>query len=680
MTGPVAHHPGRVYRRPGAVSGPHWLAPGGKTTTPAVVACFDTETAPQVRDGREVLTLRCWDAIVRVRDGGRDGSPGSWAMAGEAPGELAQTLEAAAAITGEAWCFAHNAGFDLTVTSLPMVLAARGWEPAFINLGDETCVFALTSQVGRLVITDSWSWLRCGLRTAARDVGMRKPRLPDDRDDLAAWHRRCAHDTRILDRVVCELLDWWDDAGLGGFAVTGSACGWRSLRAMIAPKQILVGPQHPRTALERDAIYGGRKEVWQVGHFRNRQVEDWDLVAAHLTIMATQLLPARPIRDGRISPPLDPLAAPYGLGAVCRVQITTRTPCAPVRVAGEIWWPVGTFITTLTTPELAAIAATADRVTVITAQWYKLTDHLQDWGRWCLDLQAQPDTIVPRVVKRVAKGWGRAVPGRFALRTSRLLRTAPATHLGWALETGYDLDSGAALETITYAGKARTYLKDQDGADSSPAVLAFVEGYVRAAMARTLAARPACHLLQVNTDGWWEVKPGRGPSDAPDSIPEPFRAVRKAISRDVTIYGPNHTDSRNDRRLAGVPKDAARRLDGSYAWQDWPGLRWQLQFSRPGEYTRPGRELRLHDHYCRRWVLDTGETVPVTVALDASGAVCLLPWSQTWGRAAGDVLARYQVPALEALRGPDGAGAGAGCVPLPPQPGRRSPPLPAPAF
>lgn len=633
------------------MSGPHWLRAPGATKTPPVTVCFDTETLAGAIDGREVLTLRCWDAVLRVRGAGDSGGAGAWAHAGETPGGLADVIEAAAALAGEAWCFAHNAGFDLTVTSLPMVLAGRGWQPTFVNLGDETCVFALKLDRARLVITDTWSWLRCSLQTAAGDVGMRKVRLPDADDSLAAWHHRCAHDAAILDTLISQLLDWWDGQNAGSFGVTGAACGWRTLRARTRPRSVLVGPDSPRTGLEREALFGGRKEVWRVGRQRGRWVEDWDLAAAHLTVVANLPLPARPVRPSRLAPGVSALAAPESAGALCRVQITTRTPCAPLRLLQDVWWPVGCFRTVLTSAELAAVVEIADRVDVLSAQWYLLDDSLAGWAQWCLGLQADPPAVTPKVVKRVAKGWGRSVPGRFALKTSRLIREAPATHLGWALETGHDLDTGAAVETITYGGVARTYARDVDGADVSPVVLAFVEGHLRAAMARVLQARDPGLVLQVNTDGWWEVRHPRCAPAPADITPAPFVAVRKALTRDVTIIGPNHTDSPGDRRLSGVPQSAPRRLDGSFAWQDWPGLRWQLQHSRPGEFVRPGREMLLEDHYCRRWVLQDGTTVPVQAAVTAAGASELRPWSETEGRPAGAVLADYQVPALQLLRG-----------------------------
>lgn len=647
---------------------PHYLADAGATRTPQLVVSFDTETSSERRGQDEVLRLRCWDAIVRDRAGGAGFRQQTVHRAGESAAGLANVLQAAADIEGEAWAFAHNLGFDLAVTSLPMVLAERGWDTDFVNLGDESCVFVMVRDRQKLVITDSWSWLRASLATAAKDVGMRSGRLPGERAGLAAWHRRCRHDVEILDRLLAELLDWWDQHGLGAFGVTGSACGWRALRAMIPPRSVLVGSDPPRTGFERRALYSGRKEVWRVGELRHCWVADYDLAAAHLTIAAHLPLPTVPLRPERMAAIADPLRPPEHIGTICEVEISTSQPVAPVLIDGDVWWPVGTFRTVLTSVELAAVLPLAERVECLQASWYRLGDALQQWGRWCLDLLDPARDDVPAVVRRVAKGWGRSVPGRFALRVSELIAERPATHLGWSLEQGTDKDTGAALEIVSYGGTERTYRKDQDGGDVFPAVLAFVEGHLRAAMAETLASRPPERLLQVNTDGWWELCQDGRETVYEWEAPAPFRVVRRAHERGITLLGPNHVVAPGDRRLSGVPKDAEEAGGDGFTWQDWPGLRWQLQHSRPGEYVRPRRGLVLRDHYCRRWVLATGETVPAQTVVTPDGVTVLLPWSETLGRYQGDRLAGVQVPALEGLVDVAAAGSGvprpAGRLPL----------------
>lgn len=218
------------------------------------------------------------------------------------------------------------------------------------------------------------------------------------------------------------------------------------------------------------------------------------------------------------------------------------------------------------------------------------------------------------------------------------------------MEAGHDLDTSEAIEVISFGGTEYTYRKDTPGPESSPAVLAFVEGYVHAALGRLLATRNPDHLLQVNTDGWWERKAVRAAAWQMPNVPWPYSVTRRALERSLVVLGPNHVVSPHERRFAGVPRESEVGEEGSFAWADWPGLRWQIGHSRPGEYLRPPREMLLQEHYCRRWVLEGGSTVPATTTVAQNGENVLMPWSETIGRLEEHKLAAYQVPSLQPLK------------------------------
>jgi len=673
---------------------PHWLPPGGKTKTPPLVVSFDCETVssiPSTGSG-EIHRLRCWDAIVRDRTISttcnevtvKSFQPSKASKTslrsevniahyqGETAAELAELLEDCAETVPECWALAHNLGYDLTVTSLPVVLAARGWELKFLNLGDETCIFAFerggrplgksrgpesgksgtatTSTKRKLLLTDSWSWLRCSLDEAAKDVRTHKVKLPANDDSLEAWHRRCKRDVVILDKLLAGLMDWWESQQLGSFGITGPACGWRAMRQIVAEKSLLVGPEPFRTDFERSAIFGGRKEVYHVGTIHGTWIADYDFQAAYAVTAAGWPLPKAPgeywpkttWRDLDVLSPLE--------GAIVSCTVTTDRPCCPVKIEEEVWWPVGRFRTSLASPELEYVRRVASDVGLHHGQAYRLSYALADWAGWIIHLLGDYSGSTPAVVKRVAKGWGRSVLGRFALRKSSLIGERPAMHLGWHVETGHDLDTKDALEVISFNGVEYTYRKDTPGPDSSPAVLAFVEGYARRALAELLDTRSPAKLLQVNTDGWWEQKAVRAAAWQMPNVPWPYTVTRRALENELVVVGPNHVRSPHERRFAGVPRDASVGDEESFAWSDWPGLRWQIEHSMPGEYLRPPKEMVLREHYCRRWVLRTGETVPVSCEVSPAGETVLLPWSKTALRRRGDELADYQVPALEALR------------------------------
>lgn len=657
----------------GIVSKPHWLAPGGKTRTPRVVISFDTETTEVELPGHSAMTLRCWDAVVRHRRQVPARFNRRRFYQGERAGQLAGLVESFADDGEECWVVAHNVSFDLAVTSLPFILVDRGWQLDGVHLGDESTWWVLKQDRRKIIITDSWSWLRCSLADAAKDIKRRKVALPDDDDSLEAWHHRCRVDADILDQLMATLMDWWDTQQLGVFGITGAACGWRAMRSIIRPKSMLVGPEQPRTEFERRAVFSGRKEVYGVGEFHDSWIADYDFVGAYPTTAAAWPLPVTPAKLWTSSDTLLRDDPPPQRDYIAEVEITTTRPCAPCRINDEVWWPVGTFRTVLAGPEVRYAVTIAESVRVLRHEAYRTGFALAEWAAWVLKLQDVNATDVPPVVARVAKGWGRSVLGRFASRTSHVIATRPSTHLGWHLETGHDLDTGVALEWLSVGGVEQTIAKDVDGADCFPAVLAFVESYTRVALATVLDSRDPTRLLQCNTDGWWETKADRRSDYVPDGVPWPYRVVRKALERSLLVRGPNHVLSPHERRYAGIPAKAIVGEQGSMKWRDWPGLRWQLEHGATGEYHRPDREAVLAEHYVRRWVMASGETIPVTAIVDKASATLIEPFQRSWGVRDLDILAPYQVPTLAKLLESDREFGDVEPRDLPPQPGRDFP-------
>lgn len=655
---------------------PHWLTPSGKTKSPDVVLTFDTETYETDAGDHSVQRLRCWDAKLRRRhigDGKRDFTK---YYRGETPARFANCVESIAVEHRETWVVAHNLSFDLAVTSLPFLLCDRDWYLDGMHIGDESSWWVLKKDGHRIVITDSWSWVRCSLGTAARDMKKRKVPLPKDGDALERWHKRCRRDVDILDELMLTIMEWWDANELGVFGLTGAACGWRTLRKQTTPRRVLVGPDGDRTPFERAAIYGGLKEVYGVGEFHDSWIADEDFNGAYVTAAAAFPLPMLPAKAWCKPAELLSVPLPPQRDYIAEVEITTHRPCAPCRLGDEIWSPVGTFRTTLTGPEIRYALSVADEVKVLSFQSYKTGFALADWAAWCLRVMNDTTGTVPPIVARVAKNWGRLTIGRFAARTSRVVNERPSTHLGWHLETGHDLDTGAVLEWLSMGGVERTIAKDLDGQDVFPAVLAFIEGHVRVALRQVIDHRQPEHVLQCNTDGWWETHANRLATYEIDFVPWPFSVSRKALERSLLVKGPNHVLSTHERRYAGVPALAIESDEGQLKWRDWPGLRWQLEHGATGEYHRPDRFSVLADHFVRRWVLTTGETVPVTMRTDEAGTVAIQPWCRSWGVLDTDLLAPYQVPTLQALNESDRELDELPGDPLPVQPGRGFPILP----
>ena len=644
---------GRTYYRFAVVeqvTKPHYLRGGVATWSPDVVVSFDTETTEIPEDDRLRNVIACWDAVVHLRHGKHPTLPRYRLAAGTEPAQLCDLVVELSEIDREVWAYAHNLNFDLTVTRLPAVLAARGFEVKGYGMAKDSNWWVLTRGRHKVIVTDSWSWLPMSLEAAAKHIGRRKIPLPGTGATLDEWHRRCKHDAAILDELLATLMDWWDQENLGRWSITGAACGWQAMRAKTGANKIVVGPDQPRTAFERSAVYSGRKEVYVVGELHGEWIADYDFVAAYPTVAAHYRLPTHPGRPFRELPAGIVPGSDTSRDVIAECVVTADRPCVPCRVDHEVWWPVGRFQTVLTGPEIAFATGQGAHVEIGRGYEYRQTHNLRPWAVWVLALLATNVEQAPSIVRLMAKGWSRSVIGKFAAHSSQVTSVRPSSVPDWHLETGHNLDTGRPLEVLTIGGSEITTEHDLDAIDCSPAMLSFVESWCRVGLGRMMATRHPSRLVQCNTDGWVERRAVRSAAYELPDVPPPFRAIRKACTNEIVILGPDHLQTPVERRLAGIPRDARPDGAGTWRWHDWPSLRWQIEHADAGEYERPCSKMILQPSYARRWVLDDGETVPVTMNIGTNGENVIATWQETQGRRNSDVLAPYQDERLQALR------------------------------
>lgn len=628
---------------------PHWLTPNHTTWSPSSVISFDTETKETAEGDDLLLTARCWSAVWRLRRQALPTLPRTQLRHGVSMAELAEYVEASTDKAPETWVYAHNLAFDVTVSALPLRLLAKGWQLDDCMLGSESSFWKLKRGKAKLILTDSWSWTRCDLAQMAKDMKRRKRELPGNDDDIKYWLARCDKDARLLDEALFTLMEWWDENNLGRWQVTGSACGWSAARHRIKARSFLVGGEPERSTFERLAIHGGDKEVFHVGQIKGTIVADYDFQNCYPRVAAAHNLPMRPKRSYSRLDVSYVVAAGEVTDVIARCVVRTDKPCVPCKVGDDVWYPVGRFETILCGPDIRYAIEQGALVEIGEGYEYQLGDALKDWANWQLDLLAANPATVPPLVRRMVKHWGRAVIGRFAARSSVVVAERPAEHNGWSLSTGADLTTGQQLDVLCLNGIEYTIAKDVEGADSFPAVFAFVESHARVALRRMLDTRPQAALLQCNTDGWLEKRVARDGAVQIPNVPYPHVVVRKGIWNDVVTLGPNHLQMPKERRFSGIAHNAVRDDQGVYRWHDWPSFRWQLERGQQGVYRRPPKAVDVDGPFVRRWVLSTGETVPVTVMPGPDGQNAIQPWSRTWQRRNGDQLAPRQVEALREL-------------------------------
>lgn len=691
----------------------HYLASNDSSWTPPAVITLDTETRV-IQQYPEVQELRCWHVRADYRPGARR-LPGEHVEGGGlTASDLARRVSRWAGKWAETWLYAHNLNFDLAVTKLPLLLAGSGWVTGDMAVDGASPWMVLSRDHAKLVIADSHAIWPVQLAELAQLQGIVKPPLPDD-DEMSTWLARCAADTLILHTALLTAMDWHDRNQLGRWALTGAAIGWNTMRHLQsartskkartarerlglpgvdpAAQPIVIDPDPDGITHDRLAVYGGRRQTWRHGRLPAGQYHEIDFERAYQTVMATMALPRKRGRwfdslpvDSRLLD--DPV---HQWGVIAEVELETDTPRWPCRLAvaptepapGEkpeitgmpansksrVFYPVGRFRTILAGPDIAEARRLGCLRAVHHGQVHQLGHAIQPWAQWSVTAQDDPGT--PAVVRLALKHQGRAVAGKWAAKGWTKTIIGAATTYGWGYADAWVNESGARGAIIDMAGTKFLSVPDRDADNAYPAVLAWIESYVRVALGRAIEALGAALIVQCDTDGLivdmtslgapgavtgpaaGAARLARGRATAAlasaNAVTVPLRLREKTIYRTLEVVGPQHLTLDGQKRWSGVPASATRQPDGSYEAWTWPKLAWQMTHGDQRGYTRVVQTYRIANSYAPGWLLSDGTVAAPEARLTASGDSELVPYSESRYAARGDRLAPGQPAILAGL-------------------------------
>jgi len=612
----------------GPPPGIHRVRPNHREWSPPQIICFDTETMPEDTEAGELHTLLCWAARLDVRRARRQSALGSVTASGTTIAGLADQVEEWAEGQRCVWLYAHNLSFDLAVTRLPAVLHDRGWSVTGHAVASDSPWLRMKRGGCVLTFADSWGWLRAPLDLIGADVGYSKPDLPAWDGSDVAWLARCEADVTILALAMLTLMDWWDQQQLGSWTLTGSAGGWNCWRHKTTCALPLIVPDPDQTEFDRRAVYGGRREAFRHGEQAGGPFALLDFRSAYPTIAASCPLPAARQGNFESLPVTSPIVCGPDYGIIAEVTLESAEPRYPVRVNGRVAYPVGRFVTVLAGPEIAEARDRGELAAIGPGWLHKLSPHMAEWARWVLEVTADDTGAVPRVCQRAVKHWGRAVIGKTAARGWRTIPLATLGGSGWDYRPAWNAELQQASHLTDVCGQVAETVPAGDGDNAYPAILAWVESWVRVYLGRAIDRVSRENVITCDTDGLICRMPAYERVTAGDLHFGPLELRLKGRYEQVTVLGPQHVITPGDTKLAGIPRQHETGDDGRLTALLWPKLATQMSL-RPGTtepgYLRTRQSYTLASSYVTGWVMPDGYVYPLEATLCSAGRTHLLP-------------------------------------------------------
>lgn len=654
---------------------PHYLRRNTAETSPHNVLAIGLATSTTYTASGSIDRLARWHVSTADRNETTEHTTVIGDRSGSTASDLADVIIEATHGRRCLWIFVWSTMRLITLTMLPGMLAERGWTLSATGMGAAEPTVTMMRGRSTIVIAPLRSWVGGNPWQMTQKLAMQPLPAGIHKDspeyaDASAEAER----TAILDAVMA-ILEWWDRLGLGHWRKTGPSCGWGAARHTLTDNnRILIDPDPERCALDRAAIYGGSRLTTRHGRQTDGHYTLFDIAHAHATAMASCLLPVARKRSFVGKLPKGVKVLGHEGAVIGDVTVRTETPRYPVRHQGHIYYPIGTFRTVLAGPDLAYAEAHGDLVEWHGGTIHRLGTAMQRFGRWLVSELDKPDADLHPAVRATIKSWSRSVPGKFAAHgsTTRILSTAVPGEC-WALN-GSTSRGGQSCGTLAIGGKVIYTELSGEGQNSYPAVLAFIESYVRCALFDAIGTVGFASVVQADTDGMivdLDSLPRDNPSgatkqlstraatataanvaDALVPITEPFTMRIKASTDVLWVTGPQHYEGRSVRKASGVAGGAHPGVGGNALSLRTPTLHGQIERGYLGGMIRRDTVASWPKATAPGWCVYGGRVMPPTAHVNTSGVTVLESWDQTRWRTMGYVAEPDQSPTIKALNRP----------------------------
>jgi hypothetical protein len=612
------------------------IAANHATQRPTNILFFDTETRPvELEDGvttRHDLHFGVTQFVSYRNTRGGWQRPQQTVF--DTPTQFWDEVEARSRPNTVLYVFAHNlGGFDFNVVGAHRALLDRGWELGMTVIECPPFILEFKMESRTILLLDSLNYTRDSLANIGRSMGLPKG------EDPGVWCTKeerldyCVNDVDILRKFMCAFIDFTNDNDLGNFANTGASQAMHAWRHRFAPTYV---QKSGRTAvkvfptrgpdfetLERAAYYAGRVGADTIGDLQD--IHYVDVNSLFPSVMLQEKFPYQLRGQGETMslPQLRALLG-RGEGIIAEVTLCSDKDWYPMRGEERLLFPVGTFTTTLATPEIQLALDEGQLLSVGKWQSYLMADLFSEYINYFYQLRLRFKAEGNGLWEYICKvTFLNSLYGKFGQKAPEWVEDDTVTwpehdHLG--RPTGYLMQ----IDDIEYRRIGYTIERKLEDSDRGSAKTAFVaiachvtsHARLRLLEGIRIAGRENCHYhdtdsIFLNEKGYQNlhdaglISPGelgkwKLESVGADKLPEPGPMTIRGL-KDYTFKG--------QTKIKGINRRAKQINENTFEQEQFTSYAGSLRRKTDGTMTTRKMTKTLTRIYTKGTVPDGGGRV-----------------------------------------------------------------------
>ena len=587
----------------------HWLKPVQSAVYPRDLVCFDTETVERKLDDKttEHVLEFGWAARTEFVHERKWLEP-KWFRFTDSIA-FWQWLEDTTRAKRCTWVYCHNANFDWQVTNMMRLLPSLGWKCDVAMIEDPPNYFRWRKGTKTLKLLDSTNYWRVALRKLGERLGIQKLELPANWDNTEVGDEYCKRDVTILLVALQQWIAWLKDNQLGGLGITLAQQAWKAYTYRFLDEAIFIDDDTDSHELSRLAYYGGRVECMTHG-IVVRNVKCLDVNSMYPYVMRDREYPTRlhGLYHRVELDELDNWLSKYAV--IADVEINTDVPCYPERTPDGLMFPIGSFRTYLSTPELLYARNNGHITRCHCAAVY---DKAQIFRTFVTDLyklrlgfiNAGDDTASYYTKIMMNSLYGKT--GQRGI-SEEILGECDPTEL--YSETEIDLETGIKYRNRHIAGLILSRTASGESRYSFPAIAAHVTAYARMLLWDYMNIAGFENLYYMDTDSLHVNFNGYDRLRSFLSETELGQLKLEKSPAMALYYGPKDYELDGVRTLKGVSQQAKQLGFGRFVQPQWVSIKGSMIADHSGGPLVRRIEKRHKREYKKGRVTDAGLVLP----------------------------------------------------------------------
>lgn len=507
------------------------------------------------------------------------------------------------------WVIARNVVFDFTICKGWENLKREGYKLKFFHNNGCCAIVQVKKKSSTIVFLDSMNWFTESLAKTGERIGIPKWKIDFDTCTDEALSAYCRNDVLIEFENFKIFITFLEDNMIGRLCYTKASTAMAAYLFRHYHTPIYIHNNAEAINLERQSYKGGRCECFTLGDLSGQTFYVFDVNSLYPYVMHQNSFPTKYVK-------LHHRLTPKSLGlklndyaVVAKVLIKTDEPLYALKT-GRTIFPIGTFETTLCTPELLYALDHDHIVKVFDAVSYEQAPIFSSYVSTMYGLRQDFKVARNKEYEQIVKYLLNSLYGKFGQKAEEWVKIGNAPNEPDREEIILYKSPRRVIRWRFLLGELFELKSHSEAYNSFPAIASHVTAYARLYLWELMKACGHGNYVYCDTDSLMVTDAGRDNLTQYLSDTELGKLKLEKTVNQLIIRGLKDYTADEKVVVKGVRRNAKQVSEGVYTQEQWPSFKGTLKTTDANKYVVKQVTKHLTRKYTKGDVGENGIVKP----------------------------------------------------------------------